>query len=29
MLRDYLKVEKKTNLLNNRVGMTIASIILR
>ncbi|SPX55629.1 Uncharacterised protein [Klebsiella pneumoniae] len=29
MLRDYLKVEKKTSLLNNRVGMTIASIILR
>ncbi len=24
MLRDYLKVEKKTSLLNNRVGMTIA-----
>lgn len=29
MLRDYLKVEKEDQLLNNRVGMTIASIILR
>lgn len=29
MLRDYLKVEKKTSLLNNRAVMTIASIILR
>lgn len=29
MLRDYLKVEKKIGWLNNRVVMTIVSIILR
>ncbi len=29
MLRDYLKVEKKIVWLNNRVVMTIVSIILR
>ncbi len=29
MLRDYLKVEKEDRWLNNRVVMTIVSIILR